>query len=1449
MPGSSEKIGKARKATNRLAEVSPKKNQSTTKPSTAKQRNLKKKITSSRQNAPADSFRIVAIGASAGGLEAFTRLLHQLSPNTGMAFVLVQHLDPSRESALTTLLSRATSMPVTEVTDNTCVEPNHVYVIPPNTRMVIVSRVLKLLPRKKTDGQYRPIDTFLESLAEDQKERAIAVILSGTASDGTLGCEAIKAEGGITLAQDQSAKFDSMPHSAITADCVDFVMPPEDIAAELDRIAQQPLITPDLISGPIDTQDLEVAARAVTERRAQKVSGTRRDPFKQILLLLRNSTGVDFSFYKPNTLQRRIARRMMLSRHNTLDRYLRHLRQDARELQDLYQDMLISVTGFFRNPAAYEVLKKQVWPKILRKRRPDEPVRVWVPGCSTGQEPYSIAMSFLEYAARKGANVPIQIFASDLNDALLDKARSGVYARSLVNDISPERLRRFFIEENGAYRISKAIRDVCIFARQNILGDPPFSRLDLISCRNLLIYLESSTHKEILHTLHYSLRPNGFIFLGNSETITPNEDLFATVDKKSRIYQKKSSISLPLSLQLPSSFAVQHRARTPMKNQGIVRETSELDAQKEADRVMLSKYAPAGVLVNRDLDVLQFRGATSHYLTPAAGRASFNVLKMAREGLLLPLRSTINKARRESRRIRKENVQLDEYGKIITVNIEVIPLNSSGEPFYLILFEPPASHRSRKTAAGKDRKTDSKPAVTSDEPRETNAHQNRALTKMRRELTETRDYLQSVLEEHDASSEELQASNEEVQSANEELQSFNEELETAKEELESANEELLTVNEEMQSRNLELNRLNSDLSNLLNSISISVVLLAKDLTIRRFTPTAQKELSLQLADVGKRIGRISNDFAIADLESIVKEVIETVSPRQLEVRNKSGRWYSLRLFPYLTLDDQVDGAVLILVDIDVLKREEQIASRLAAIVESSEDAILSKSLEGIILTWNDGAKRMFGYEAEEMIGKPIYLLTVPERIDEERRVLEAVKTGEPSSYFETLRVTKDGRLVDVAMSIGPIRNREGKVIAASSIAHNITERKRFERELEASLQREREARAEAETANRVKDEFLAMVSHELRTPLNAIAGWARMLHSGKLDQPTTERAFDTVERNAAALGTIINDLLDTSRIISGKLELERRPINLKDVVDAALHVNENAATAKNIEVQLDLEPVGGEVIGDAVRLEQAIWNLLSNAIKFSSPGGKVNVTLRAKDNVARIMITDNGRGIPKAFLPHVFERFQQGDSSEKRLQGGLGLGLWIARQIVESHKGSIHAESEGDGKGATFTIVLPLSTETERKRVVAPAQPNSSSRSREVEADKVLEIIPKLKLLVVDDEPDTRELVAFALRRYGAEVKACGSAREAIAELKQWRPDLIVSDIGMPGEDGYEMMRAIRALLPELGGLTPAIALTGYASANDQEKARSAGYQAHLAKPVELDELANVVAELVTRKQ
>ena len=977
-------------------------------------------------------FPIVGIGASAGGLEAFTQLLKHLPPDTGMAFVLVQHLDPTHQSELTQLLAKATSMPTCEVTDKLRVEPNHVYVIPPNTTMAIARGVLKLEPRREDRRPQHAIDFFLESLAQDRHESAIGVILSGTATDGTLGLEAIKAEGGITFAQDDTARYDSMPRSAVAAGCVDAVLPPEGIATELARLARHPYVmNGDAGAGLHGMSRAGIApigkpgTRAEGERRsatarhstatplpsggrpapATGAAGAMAEPtqhgdrardegFRTILELLHAHCGVDFSLYKSSTIQRRIARRMVLSRNETLAGYAKFLRSNAKELETLFTDVLICVTSFFRNPEAFDALKRLVFPAVVQQR--DEPMRAWVLGCSTGQEAYSIAMAYVEYCDESHRAPRLQVFATDLNESLLSKARAGLYSRTVVNDVSPERLRRFFVEEDGGYRIAKSLREMVVFARQNLATDPPFSRMHLVSCRNVLIYLEPDLQQRALAMFHYALKPGGFLLLGASESAGSFAGLFDVVDKKHKIFSRKP-VATPAH-QWPAGRAPKREGgaraalQRPVSPQAV---SSASVAQREADRLMVGAFAPPGVLVSDEMQIVQFRGTTTPYLMPPTGKASFDVLKMCREGLALPLRAAIGKARKENKPVRRAGVRVGQDGHARTVDIQVIPLRNQHERYFLILFESPEAGAPKRGTAGAGASASEASVPTGKIRAETAGAKalRQRLAQSERALAESREYLESVQEQFESANEELQASTEELQSSNEELQSMNEELETSKEELESTNEELTTVNEELGYRNAELDRINADLRNVLTSTRTPILVVGRDLTIRRFTPQAEKFFSLLATDVGRPLRGVRHTLVFqpeggaanrqlatppVELEGFLQDVIDNAAAREREVRDELGRWYSLRATPYLSLDNKIDGAVLMLLDVDALKRSEREAQSARefseATIRTMRDPLLVLDADLHVTMANEAFYRTFRVRQDEVEGRSIYAL-------------------------------------------------------------------------------------------------------------------------------------------------------------------------------------------------------------------------------------------------------------------------------------------------------------------------------------------------------------------------------------------------------------------------------------------------------------------------------------------
>ena len=1524
------------------------------------------------------TFPIVGVGASAGGLEALTELLGHLSTDTGMGFVLVQHLDPAHESALTQLLAKATKMPVREVTQNLTVQPNCVYVIQPNTTLGISGGVLKTTPREAVRSPHRSIDYFFESLAQDCHERAIGVILSGTASDGTVGLEAIKAEGGITFAQDGSARYDSMPRSAIAAGCVDRVLSPAAIARELVRIARHPYVNgsahpaDDLPS--ITGDEPDSAADDISESQAEReraeagehqndasalpsggsgapttgANKARREAldagadhgddsgFKRVLKLLHEHSGVDFSLYKSPTIQRRVARRLVLSKLDTLTAYAKFLRGNTEELDALYSDVLVSVTSFFRNPEAFEVLQTKVFPKLLDQRGND-PLRVWTLGCSTGQEAYSIAMAFTECTDDLPRPRKLQVFATDLNNALIEKARHGLYAKTVADEISPERLRRFFVEEEGGYRVIKSLRESVVFARQNLIDDPPFSRMDLISCRNLLIYLEPSLQKKALPTFHYALKPNGFLFLGASESISGFTELFEPADRKQKIYSKKAAPSAGFHLPMKRP-----RGDTPIESHNVLvmptlRPSEEFrgehDAQREADRIVLNRFAPPSVLINADLQILQFRGSTDSYLSAPSGRASFDLLKMAREGLMLPLRSCFQKALKDNQAARKENVRVKYGDSSVLVNLEVIPLKNQRDRCFLVVFDN-AEQVSRGNAHAAERE----PEVSGKSARTVTTELRSLLREREAELAETRDYLHSIQEQHDAANEELQAASEEVQSANEELQSVNEELETSKEELESSNEELTTVNEEMHNRNLEMGRANSDLVNLQASAQLAIVLLGRDLTIRRFSAQAEKHFKLLPGDRGRPIGNLRHNLKLDDLEGLVANVIASVREREVEVQDEDGRWYSLRVRPYFTLDHAVDGAVLVLVDIDVQKRSARAISAsldyAEAIIRTVRDPLLILTADLRVQRANPAFYLAFDFQPSEVEGSLLYSLGNRRwDIPELRKLLEDIlPTASVLDDYEIVPGLDSGGSRRLLLNARRLDDAQGQPARILLSLHDITEREQSRDALRTAEQRQRRvldsvpqklftatsdgeidycnpawikytglafeqlqgsgwmqivhpddlpenirawrlsvstgepyvfahrlrhvdgeyrwhlshAQAVLDDTGRVsmwagsnndlheqteaehrKDEFLAMLAHELRGPLAPLSNALEIMRHADVKHEVAQRASALALKQMQHMSRLIDDLLNVSRISSGRMELRRMPVNLVDVAQDAVDSSRSAITAAGHVLTLEFPPTPVYVDGDPVRLTQVFSNLLNNACKYTDPGGRIHLSVENHHGEAQFTVIDNGIGIAADQLGRIFDLFAQVDQSLSRGQGGLGIGLSLVRSLVDLHGGAVTAYSKGLSKGAKFVVRLPaLAVPMPRPALTAGKQAEAAVKGH--------------RILVVDDNSDTALSLALLLQMEGNKTAVAHDGAMALAVGDRFLPDVVLLDIGLPGQSGYEVAAEIRKR--RWGQRVLLIAVTGWGQEQDRKKSKSAGFDHHLVKPVDHSELTALLA-------
>jgi len=842
----------------------------------------------------ASSFFIVGVGASAGGFEALTSLLAKVNLDR-VAMVIVQHLDPKHESLLPALLSRTSHAEVVAATDGTKVAPKHVYVIPPNADLAILQGTLHVMAPQRAPlphGPHLPVDYFFRSLAGDQGPRSIGIVLSGTGSDGTFGLRAIKEAGGITFAQDPvSAKYSGMPRSAFESGWADFCLPPDGIAQELAAISQHPYLA----------------------RAKPFVSQASSDGVAKLIVLMRSAFGNDLSYYKPTTVERRIERRMALHKVEKLADYVKFVQANPDELRLLYKDMLIGVTSFFRDPESFDALKTRVFPRLIDNKDAGGHIRVWVPACATGEEAYSLAMALLEFLDTRASEFRLQIFGTDVDEGAIQHARRGVYPENISLDVSPARLHRFFVKRESDYQVARRVRDMVVFSGQNVTKDAPFSRLDLVSCRNLLIYLRSAMQKKVLRILHYALQPSGYLMLGTSETAGEASDCFSLVDRKHKIYSRRGVVTKPA---LDFGFGVQTPDVSGTLQPNITQRTASSLATV-ADRKILETYGPPGVVINEDLDIIHLRGGTGPYFEPLPGAPSFNILRLARTELHVELRRAIHDAKQSNQRTTIE-ARLTDDGKTRALEIEVLPIiePDTRSRCFLVLFHEPKPRREIATT----RAASSGDGSPEDE----------RLQDLERELLVTKEYLQSTIEELESANEELKSSNEELQSSNEELQSTNEELETSKEELQSSNEELTTVNDELQNRMGELQLTNDDLHNVLGGIGEAIIIIGMDLRIRRFTHSAEKLLNLVPSDIGRSVSQLNAFIRKHRIEELAARVIERLLPIEERVLCADQRFYDLRVTPYRTLDHTIKGALIVLVAAAANDAPERDAAQLIA---------------------------------------------------------------------------------------------------------------------------------------------------------------------------------------------------------------------------------------------------------------------------------------------------------------------------------------------------------------------------------------------------------------------------------------------------------------------------------------------------------------------------------------
>ena len=1330
---------------------------------------------------------VVGIGASAGGLEALTKLFDALPPATGMAFVLIQHLDPTHKSMMVGLLAGHTAMTVLEAAEGAVVERNHVYLIPPGAYLAIREGALRLTRPRERHGARAAFDFFLRSLAEDCGARAVCVVLSGTGADGSAGLTAVHDKGGLVIVQDpKDAASDGMPRSAIRTGAADLVLPVAEIAAALVNHGRQ--------TGP----------RSEPAQPASDADGNTR--FAEILGLLRAQGAHDFTLYKEGTLRRQIERRMATASIKDIGAYLDLIRQTPAELDLLAKHMLINVTRFFRDQRVFEILAEAVVPDLVREQPVDQPIRIWDAGCSTGEETYSTAMLFLEEIAASKRNVKLKVFASDVDDDAVVIARNGLYPRSIEKDVSPARLARFFVQEGQGYRVTRELRETVVFTTQDLLADAPFSRLDLVCCRNVLIYLRPEVQEKVLALFHFALREGGVLVLGASEAIGNLGHRFKSISKKLRIFRHIGR-SHPGEVEFPIAPIDGGRTtKSAPGNRPVVAPPVKLgDLARQA---LLDGYAPAAALINARHETLYFSGPVDRYLKIATGEASRDLFAMARDGLRTKLRMAIRQAVRHHGRITVGGAQIDRNGATVAVSITAQPIEAADEVLVLISFSDEPARQDGRAARH----------AAADVP---------AAAQLEAELDATRTELESAIRDLEISNDELTATNEEAMSVNEELQSTNEELEISKEELQSLNEELTALNSQL-NETVEIKRATAnDLQNTMNSADIAMLFLDGNLEIRLFTPAAKTMFSVIASDIGRPLAdlaRLSDDIhLLADARVVLVNHV----PLSREVRTGDGEWFFRRVLPYRTQDDRVEGVVVTFADIS----ERKIAERAIEVARLYSDSIVNTIRQPLVVldeelrvvSASPAFYRVFSVEPHETVGRQL------DKVDDGRLEMAAVR-----DFLDRLRGGEafiEDHAIEIELPILGMRSLlasaleiRGEPQAARKILvtiDDVTERKRTSEALLAAKQ-------VAEQANLGKSRFLAAASHDLRQPLQTLSLLQGIL-AKRIKDESGVKLIAKLEETLGAMAGMLNTLLDINQLEAGIVQPEIAEFRIDGLLDRLRTEFTYHTTGKGLDWRV--VESGLTIRSDPRLLEQTLRNLLANAVKYTE-GGKVLLGCRRRGDKLRIEVWDTGIGIPAGQLKSIFEEFHQLDNAARERSRGLGLGLSIVQRISDLLGHRIDVRS-WPNRGSVFAIEVPIGADVKKL-------PSAAARIEAVAASVG-------KILIIEDDPAVREMLEILLEDEGYRTTAVigTNAALALAARRAVLPDVIIADYNLPGElTGAEVVARLRDVLRSQ---IPAIILTGDISSDTLRKIAHAGC-VYLSKPATAEVLTQQIHGLIDAK-
>ncbi|MGH8534900.1 MAG: chemotaxis protein CheB [Gammaproteobacteria bacterium] len=1323
---------------------------------------------------------MVAIGASAGGLEALKRFFSAMPAQSGLGFVVIPHLDPTHVSHLPELLRRHTPMPVEQAHDGAPVQAEHVHIIPPNALLTIKGGVLHLAAAVARPGIPRPIDGFLRSLAEYQQERAICIIVSGTGSDGTLGLKAIKAEGGLVMVQSPvTAEHDGMPRSAIATGLVDYVLPVEQMPAALLEYVEHA----HLRGGPIPVP-----------------AGTRHDPLHPILALLCTREGHDFRCYKKAMLLRRIQRRMGLNHIAAISDYGQYLGDTPAELKALAKDLLIGVTEFFREPEAWAVLEAEVIPALVAAKHPEAPLRAWVTGCATGEEAYSIGMCFLERVAESERNGKLQIFATDIDSHALEIARLGTYPEGMASSLAPERLTRFFTKSDHSYRVKKELREAVVFAPQNLITDAPFSRLDLIICRNLLIYLEPELQQKVIALFHFALNRNGYLFLGKSETVGQQLSLFEPLSKKWRIYRRSGPVR-----HVPADFPLIPEALPGERPGGPRPHKPRPGDHGEVIRaLLLARYAPAAVLVNRDCQTLYFHGQTDDYLVHPAGEPTGDLLAMAREGLRLKLRAALHRAMREEQPAMVVT-QVKRGGTSLPVQVTVTPVEDQrqGVGLWLVTFSAP-------------------PAAEA-EPAPRAIEESAAVGHLEDELASVKKELESVVADLESANEELKVSNEEAMSMNEELQSTNEELETSKEELQSLNEELTTVNAQLEEKVADLERTNNDLDNLLASTHIATLFFDREFRIKRYTPASTRLFNLIPSDLNRPVADIANKFSEGHLLFDAQQVLDTLTPIEREVRTLGGEWYIQRVLPYRTHEDRIEGVVVIYTEITELKRGEE------ALRESEERfRTLAETVPDIIFTHRpDGFSDYTNPRFYDLTGLPpgaadgfgwTQALHPEDWARDQSRWRQALAAEQSYEIKYRLQSAAGGYRWHLTR-VRPIADASGRVIKWFGVSSDIDD-----------LVHAQEALAQAQKMEAV-GQLTGGIAHDFNNLLTVIAGNLQLLEARLQDDAAGQKLRDAAARAAERGAERVHRLLAFAR----RQVLQPQAVDLNEIVAGMMPVLRQTL-GEPIEIALAPGLDLWAALADPGQVEAALLNLALNARDAMPDGGRLvletaNGTLGqdatapetelAPGDYVLLCVSDTGEGMSEETKRQAFEPF----FTTKTTGRGSGLGLSMVYGFAKQSGGQVKVQSER-GKGTTVQLYLPRAKDAPAAAVAQDPLPLEDLRGREA-------------ILVVEDDADVRALAVTYLSELGYRVLEAAEAQAALALFEDGEAiDLLFVDLVLPGTlDGHALALEANRRRPALQVLYT----SGYPRTTIQRADKLDKGARLLMKPYRREDLARAV--------